>query len=544
MPGTLLFPLILAVGGPQPAAPAPGPGPGPLVTLEPGALPWHDEGRPRSALRLARDPATGRTRILVRELDTGLSYPAEIGARAILTTDGARPLDAARLRVRVVRTLLASTARPLALVESLDAAEDGLALAMRLGPTHTIIPDLYLEHRAYGGTSSFDDPLLTSQWYVRKLGLQAAWAIEDGDPSVTIMVNDNGCDLTHPDLASKFDPGADVLDDDGDPTFFPASPGNEHGTACAGLIGAQGNNGQGIVGACPECRMRCVRMLAPPPGLVPVSDDVEAFQFGLDQGASVSSNSWGFATAMTAPAPLRRAITAFIENARGGKGGFVVFAAGNDNRSLLPGELTSIAGVITVAAVNNFDEPTSFTNFGADIDLAAPTGSYTTDVLGDEGHGPGDYSSSFGGTSSACPLVAGILGLLVSAAPELTADEIMAVLRMSLKPAPFATPGPDGHDLEHGYGLVDPAAALRVLLPEPPDAGVVDTGEAPDSGEVADAGVAEPLDASAAQADAEGTAPIIEESGCGCTTGSVTSGAPGLVLLVAVGLSWLRRRRR
>lgn len=535
----LIFPLIAAIGGALPA----GTGSPVLVdpSVGPGAeLAWHDAGRPRTARRLGFDPLTGRTRLEIRELDSGLRYPAEVGPRALLTLPAARDpaRDAARLGVRVIRSYLTHTTQPLVLVESLVAAEDGLDLAVRLGRTHTIMPDLFVAHR----TDAYDDPLLMSQWYVRKLGLEAAWALSVGDPAVTIMVNDNGCELTHPDLVEKLDQGEDVLDDDGDPSYFPDDDGNEHGTACAGLIGATAGNGQGIVGACPECRVRCVRLLAPPPGLVSISDDVEAFQFGLDAGAAISSNSWGFVDAQTAPTPLARAITAFIEGARGGLGGFVVFAAGNDNRELVAGEIASIPGVITVGAVNNFDEPTSFTNFGAAVDLAAPTGSFTTDITGAEGHGAGDYFSAFGGTSSACPLVAGVLGLLVSAGPDKTAEEIQEVLRRSLKPAPFAVPDENGHDPKYGYGLVDPVAALRQLIPAAPDAGVVDSGAA------VDGGVASPSDAASAGADAgvvaeaDAGAPVIEDAGCGCRA----AGTPGDAawVMVVLGAALVRRRRR
>lgn len=553
-----MLPPLLALGAALPTG-------GAAAGTDPAAptgtvLRWHDAGRPRASVRVGPSQVPGRTQVDVYELDSGRSYRAEVGAQALLTStlsahDGARAaspsLDAlaaslAPLGARPTRALLTTDTHSVVVVVSLRG-EDGLALAARLGATHAIMPDLYLAQRPAGGTTGFDDPLLTSQWYVRRLGLEAAWALEDGDPSVTIMVNDNGCDLQHPDLVAKLDEGADVLDDDGDASYFPRDNGNEHGTACAGLIGAEGNNAEGIVGACPECRVRCVRMLAPPPGLVAISDNVQAFTYGRDVGAAISSNSWGFSTPTAAPDPLRRAIVAFIEGAREGKGGLVVFAAGNDDRELLGDELTGIPGVITVSATNNFDEATTYTNFGADVDLAAPTGTFTTDIRGAEGAGPMDYTASFGGTSSACPVVAGILGLLLSAAPEATADELQAALRAALKPAPFATPGPDGHDPYYGYGIVDPAAAVAALLPAPVDAGVPDSGAADDAAALPDAEVVA-ADAGSGAADAAvaaDAAGTLEEAGCGCR--SARSGARGeaalLLVLVAFGLACRPRPR-
>ena len=98
--------------------------------------------------------------------------------------------------------------------------------------------------------------------------------------------------MVHADLASKMDPGLDPLEHDEDPSYDATQSGAAHGTACAGLVAAETNNGVGIAGGCPECRIRCVRLLWDKP--VPTSADVEAFQFALDTNASVVSNSWGF----------------------------------------------------------------------------------------------------------------------------------------------------------------------------------------------------------------------------------------------------------
>ena len=64
-------------------------------------------------------------------------------------------------------------------------------------------------------------------------------------------------------------------------------------------------------------------------------------------------------------------------------------------------------------------------------------------------------------------MAAGVAALLVAHYPDATAFEIEAALVASTRPAPFASPDANGHDLQYGYGIIDPAAALRLLAPVP-----------------------------------------------------------------------------
>lgn len=373
------------------------------------------------------------------------------------------------------------------LVESTDAREDGLALAARLSKVAGIesaIPDLHYERRFTDFKVPPNDPRYAGQWYLNLLQVERTWQVATGSPDTSIVVVDDGCDLQHPDLAAAMVGGLDVLDDDDDPSYSPKVRGNEHGTACAGIIAAVGNNKLGISGVCPTCSLRCVRLFDMTHSLIPVSADVRAFNYAFETEAAVVSNSWGFAEPEPVPNVLRASIEELLDRGRGGKGALVVFAAGNENRELDDSEIGAIPGVLNVGATNRYDEAAPFSNFGNSLDLTAPTGTLTTDISGPDGADASDYTSLFGGTSSSCPVVAGVAALVMTAVPDKTAREIGDVLISSARKAPFASPNAEGHDPIYGHGIVDPTAALIALgvdVPELPksqkDAGVADGGE-------------------------------------------------------------------
>jgi serine protease len=487
-----------------------------------GQATYVDHGTAHSVTRLGTGP-TGLVQVRVTG-DRG-SFSASIDANAIVqvpdrVADPEAHLEA--LGLTLVRPLFVEAG--LYLVRG-AASEDGAAVAARLEPAVRsgalvqATPDLHLAHLRAQIDIPPDDPRYGGQWFYERIGLESAWALGTGDPSVVISVVDDGCDLAHPDLAAKLEPGRDLIDMDDDPSFE-AGNGNEHGTACAGLVAAITDNGIGVAGTCPDCRARCLRLIPGDEVEVPISADVMAYAFQYQRGDAVSSNSWGFRNGVSVPGPLVEAIQVLANEGRGGLGAVVVFAAGNDSSEIGPSELQAIEGVLTVGATTNFDEAAPFSNFGESVALTSPTGTLTLDISGADGAGPGDETSLFGGTSSSCPIVAGVAGLLVALKPDATSAEIRAALIESARPAPFATPDERGHDPLFGYGIVDPRAAVLVLRPDlatSPDAGV-DAGESPDAGVIA------PPD----------------DEGCGCSP----SRGSGLPWLVGATVLALRRRRR
>lgn len=455
----------------------------------------------------------------------GRRIPVQLGSERVIVVGA----DTSLLEARGLELdeVLSERARVWA-VRSRTEGEGPFEVAARLAPDvargalATAAPDLAFEHVRHDIDVPPDDPRFGGQWFFETLDMQSAWAIEDGRPEVTIAVVDDGCDLMHPDLEAHMLAGYDAVDDDDDPSFLPGESGNEHGTACAGLAAAVTDNGVDVAGACPECSLRCVRLLGASGAAVPVSSDVRAFDFVLEHpDVAVVSNSWGFASGVPVPSALAAVIRTVLTEARGGLGALVVFAAGNDAATIASDELQAIEGVLTVGATNTFDEATSFSNRGECLALVSPTGTLTTDLQGAEGASDGDVTSSFGGTSSSCPIVAGIAGLVASLDGAKSASELRAILVDSARAAPYATPDADGHDLVYGYGIVDPVAALESVRA------------------TRDAGVA--LDAAVSDA----SVPSPSSAGCACSVGAPRAprGLAVLVLALLVGLAVRRTSR-
>lgn len=490
--------------------------PRPATLVRDGAIVWE----------VVRDPID-RSRVSARS--GARTFHARVDRHALVRI--ASGIDAREVLRAHGAIAIREVSRTIGAWRAIDAGgADGLELAARLAGAPGVIdaiPDWILDHEARAIEVPPDDPRYPGQWYLARIGIEGAWRLEDGDPATTIVIIDSGCDATHPDLAGNLDRGRDVIDMDDDPTPL-ARAGAEHGTACAGLAAAATDNAIGIAGTCPECRLRCVRLIDGGTTPVSISADVEAFQFAIDVDAAVVSNSWGFVEPTSVPAMLRDVILALIDRGRGGRGAIVLFASGNDDRELATWEIEGVRGVVTVGAVNNFDEATAFSNRGEPVDVVAPTGSLTTDLVGAAGADPGDYTSSFGGTSSSCPVAAGVAGLLVSAAPERSGAELAAILIDTARQSPFATPDERGHDEVYGYGRIAPEAALRRALGiEPIDSGMIDASAAIDAGTAIDAGSIAPA-----------------SGACGCRTAARSrEGSHVIAIATACVIALVVRRR-
>lgn len=348
------------------------------------------------------------------------------------------------------------------------------------------------------------DALLNRQWHLKNIGHHGgqsvgykngadarvieAWEILGnlGNPNVIIGVIDDGFDLTHPDLSTKAIHPWDFTRHSNDvspvPDLHNQRFGDWHGTACAGVATASAGQGD-VIGVAPEAQLIPVRW---GPNLAP-KGVAKWFDHMTVNGAWILSCSWG---AQAAVFPLHerisKAITRCAQNGRAGKGTVILFAAGNSDRDVndLPNSLDGFAthpDVVAVAATTSRDEKAHYSNFGNEISICAPSsgeggwGIVTSDVrstyvdahgvVRHMGYSAGDYDFSFGGTSSACPLAAGVVALVLGANPELNASEAKHIIQDTARKIGDAGHyDENGHSRIFGYGCIDAAAAVKLAL--------------------------------------------------------------------------------
>ena len=334
--------------------------------------------------------------------------------------------------------------------------------------------DMSLPKKSFDLT--INDPNYSGQWYLDTLDMLTLWESSWGDSSVRVAVIDSGIDITHPDLTPNMVTPYDAFSDDDDPSPNPGeycwSGANgicdEHGTAVAGIAVASRND-SGIVGICPECSLIPIKMLGDGNGAL--SADIASFEHAIANDAAVINNSWGYTQPIAAPQPLVDIIQRAQTETRDGKGAVVVFAAGNDNREVIEGELCGIEGVVCVSAIDSYGRPTAYTNYGADVDVAAP--SATVSIAPFE-----SLTTNFGGTSAAAPVVSGLAGWILSVNPDLTSSEVADIIIDTAEQSPLITPDEFGHHAKYGYGVVSPLSIHTSFFPpeaEEPSKGACNT---------------------------------------------------------------------
>ena len=333
------------------------------------------------------------------------------------------------------------------------------------------------------------------QWHLAKtkigdmavdahINIEQAWQITRGQ-GVTIAIIDDGIDLDHPEFAGRIRDPFDATENSDNPR--PKTKEDNHGTACAGMACAAGLQG-GASGTAPEATLLPIRLLS---GLGSMAE-ANAFAWAADHGADVISCSWGPSDGewwnpsdpvhnrrTVLPDSTRLAMEYALQKGRGGRGCIILFAAGNGNEDTKNDGYVAYPGVITVAACNDTGRRSVYSDYGDAIWVAFPSGDYawkpfdhaaplsqglhTTDRSGAEGYDAGDYMSIFGGTSGACPGMAGVVALMLAANPNLRPPEIKAILRRSCVQIDQAGGDYDanGHSPWYGYGRVDAGLAVK-----------------------------------------------------------------------------------
>jgi len=329
-----------------------------------------------------------------------------------------------------------------------------------------------------------NDPLYARQWAHQETRAEMGWDITRGSSDIIIAVVDTGVDYNHEDLVANIwkdaggHPGKDFVDIDTQ-AYIDAGctllPGEDytgldddpmdyfgHGTHCAGIAGAAGDNSLGVSGVCPNCRIMPVRAgfaLIDPygneTGVLEEDDIVNAIAYAVANGADIISMSFGGDNASQLEKDTIDAAYA--------AGVVLVAAAGNHNVDWV-NYPAGFDHVIAVAATSQHGFQAMYTNYGSWVDLAAPGGD-SMDVNAQFGiistvPKIGTLSDPSGyrylqGTSMACPYVAGTAGLILSKTPGLNPLQVEHLLRYGVN-----KPGWAGNYI--GTGLVDVFKDLSV----------------------------------------------------------------------------------
>jgi subtilisin-like proprotein convertase family protein/V8-like Glu-specific endopeptidase len=358
--------------------------------------------------------------------------------------------------------------------------------AARLAQQANVVLHYPLVARAMSRRFVPNDPLFSQQWHLRNTGqttggvsgedarLVNAWDMAKGN-GVVVGIVDDGLQHTHPDLSGRYVAGLsfDFASNDADP--MPSST-DGHGTSAAGVAAASGNNGTGGSGAAPSALLAGLRLLSDSGR----TDQQEANALGYrPQDIDIYNNSWGPPDIGTlgAPGPITlAALRNGVVNGRGGLGSIYVWAAGNGLDATDNVNYDGYANsryTIAVSAIDNRGVQSWYSEPGASILVAAPSsgngvGVTTTDITAGGGYESGDYTNTFGGTSSAAPLVAGVTALMLEANPALSWRDVQHVLvgsarRNAASDADWVLNGA-GRWVNHkyGFGAIDAAAAVAL----------------------------------------------------------------------------------
>jgi len=352
-------------------------------------------------------------------------------------------------------------------------------------------PDLDALVEEYEFREPFDT-LYSHQWQLRNPGFITdvqwttkkdadakvvdAWARlgSTGSDDIVIAVVDNGFDINHPDLMGKVYKPFDLWSNSskiemGDARFT-------HGTPCASVALAA-SNGVGIVGSAPAAKFMPVSGTS-----FSLRATEKMFNYCIDNGADIISCSWGTTDSAFDLNPMKiAAISKAARKGRNGKGCVILFAVGNDDLDYVS-YYAAHPDVIAVAATTSKDQHADYSNRGREVTICAPSNgdwpitaaraSWDEGISWEtgeyrwwrDGRSRGSNYKHFGGTSSACPLVAGICALILTANPALTAAEVKEILTQTADQVGGPSEYINGHSLKFGHGRVNADKAVAEAL--------------------------------------------------------------------------------
>ncbi|MGD2247213.1 MAG: S8 family peptidase [Candidatus Methanofastidiosia archaeon] len=324
-----------------------------------------------------------------------------------------------------------------------------------------------------------NDPDWNDQWGPQRIHAPDAWDLTTSGTTVPIPIQsdvivavlDTGVDYNHSDLNDNYlKKGYDWVNDDNDPM-----DDNGHGTHCAGIIGAEGNNNSGIAGMIWQVNLLAEKIWDST-GWGTQWDCAYGIVHAVNNGADIINLSGGW---FSDPDHFLEKAIQFAYN----QNCLCVVCSHNDNSNLrFPARYPE---AIAVGATNQNDMRCSWSNYGPELDIVAPgdniystflSGAYINSTCNDNDGDGYDYCS---GTSMACPHVAGVAALMLTLNPDLTSEEIRCILQATAEDQ-IGDPTEDisGKDDYYGHGLVNAheavlAANFRYSIEVTPSAQVI-----------------------------------------------------------------------
>ena len=326
---------------------------------------------------------------------------------------------------------------------------------------------------------SFNDPKWPKLWYInrghgRDMNVQAAWQQGYKGQGVVVTIVDDGLETLHPDLKNNYDADAsfDVNSNDFDPTpRYDYTNMNRHGTRCAGVVAAEANNSECMMGVAFESSIGGIRMLDGD-----VTDLVEARSLGYKQDyIDIYTSSWGpddDGKTVDGPGTLTKdVLSRGVRNGRGGKGTIFVWSSGNGGRSRDWCSCDGYCNSIYTLSVSSVSETGKIPWYseGCPSVLASTYSSGTAAELRvittDLRYGCTEQHT---GTSASAPMAAGICALTLSANPSLTWRDLQHIVVLASRSEDLNTTdwvvNGAGRKVSHffGFGLMD-AGAMSTL---------------------------------------------------------------------------------
>ena len=314
--------------------------------------------------------------------------------------------------------------------------------------------------------NSSTDKYIDQQYGLSAIHAFNAWQITEGSPSIQVAVIDTGVDIGHQDLKYNIHPGYDAFSKKQGKNAGDVSALNyimstyKHGTHVAGIIAAQLNNGKGIAGVAPNCKIMPIKIFPDTGELIKMafskSDDstqrtmtsavADGIVWAVDHGADVINMSLGTEEeSQTLKIAIDYALDRNVP---------VVVSAGNErDKGNMINYLAAIPGVIAVGATDMYNRITSFSNSGSYVSVCAPGLEIISTV-------PSFLNlklyTKYSGTSMAAPHVAGVVALLKSMNHNATPAEIKQQLESTAIDL-----GEPGRDDLYGAGLINAYSCLK-----------------------------------------------------------------------------------